>query len=58
MSTEAETQLVSVERVIQYTKVEIEAPAVVLETLPARSWPERGAIDFKNLKLRYRCAIT
>jgi hypothetical protein len=55
MSTEAETQLVSVERVIQYMKVETEAPAVVLETLPPRSWPEKGAIDFKNVKLRYRC---
>lgn len=54
MSTEAETQLVSVERVIQYMKVETEAPAVVLETLPPRSWPEKGAIDFKNVKLRYR----
>ena len=54
MSTEAETQLVSVERVIQYMKIETEAPAVILETLPPRSWPEKGAIDFKNVKLRYR----
>lgn len=54
MSTEAETQLVSVERVIQYMKIENEAPAVVLETLPSRTWPEKGSIDFKNLKLRYR----
>jgi hypothetical protein len=57
MSTEAETQLVSVERVIQYMKIETEAPAVVLETLPPRSWPEKGAIDFKNVKLRYRCVF-
>jgi hypothetical protein len=37
-------------------KIETEAPAVVLETLPSRTWPEKGAIDFKNVKLRYRYA--
>lgn len=55
MLTEAETQLVSVERIMQYMNVETEAPAVILETLPPRTWPDKGAINFRNLKLRYRC---
>jgi len=54
MSTEAETQLVSVERVMQYAKIDTEAPASILQTLPPRTWPQDGAIEFKNLTLRYR----
>jgi len=54
MSTELETQLVAVERVIQYTDIQVEAPAVIEWNRPAHDWPQTGGIEIKNLKLRYR----
>lgn len=53
MSTDVENQLVAVERCIQYTELEPEAP-LVLEPRPKASWPEEGSITFSNLSLRYR----
>lgn len=53
MSTDVENQLVAVERCIQYTELEPEAP-LVLEPRPTASWPEDGSITFSNLSLRYR----
>lgn len=54
MSSETETQLVSVERVLQYLDVEVEAPPLIPHTAPSPDWPQRGAIQISNLKLRYR----
>ena len=54
MATELETQLVSVERVLQYVDLQVEAPPVILATMPPSDWPQRGAIEMKDLKLRYR----
>ena len=53
MSTDLETQLVAVERVIQYTGLTTEAPAV-LAYRPPSGWPNEGAIEFNDVKLRYR----
>ncbi|XP_076648686.1 putative multidrug resistance-associated protein lethal(2)03659 isoform X2 [Halictus rubicundus] len=53
-STELENQMTSVERVLEYSKVDSEPP---LESTPEKkpkdSWPEEGKIEFKNLSLRY-----
>ncbi|XP_033334914.2 ATP-binding cassette sub-family C member 4 isoform X1 [Megalopta genalis] len=53
-STELENQMTSVERVLEYSKVDSEPP---LESTPDKepkdSWPEEGKIEFKNLHLRY-----
>ncbi|KAK9477092.1 P-loop containing nucleoside triphosphate hydrolase protein [Lipomyces japonicus] len=43
----------SVERIREYLQIPPEAPQVILETQPARSWPERGTIKVANLSLRY-----
>lgn len=53
MSTDLETQLVAVERVHQYTTLQTEAPAV-LPYRPPMNWPTEGAVQFTDLKLRYR----
>lgn len=53
-SAEFVSQLTSVERILQYTKLDKEGP---FESLPAkkphRDWPQNGAIEFKNVTLRY-----
>jgi hypothetical protein len=54
MSSETETQLVSVERVIQYLDIAVEAPPLIPHTAPPPDWPREGAISMSNLKLRYR----
>uniref|UniRef100_A0A8C9V5L4 Canalicular multispecific organic anion transporter 1-like n=1 Tax=Scleropages formosus TaxID=113540 RepID=A0A8C9V5L4_SCLFO len=53
MNAELETNIVAVERVNEYTKIENEAPWIT-DTHPADSWPDSGKICFENFKLRYR----
>lgn len=53
-ATEFMSQMTSVERVLQYTKLDKEGP---FESLPAqkphRDWPQHGGVEFKNAQLRY-----
>lgn len=53
-SAEVASQMTSVERVLQYTKLEKEGP---FESLPAnrpeRDWPSKGNIQFDKVYLRY-----
>lgn len=49
-----EQNIVSVERILQYVDLEPEAPAEILETKPAPSWPPAGAIHLENYSMRYR----
>ncbi|CED82203.1 metal resistance protein ycf1 [Phaffia rhodozyma] len=54
-ASEVETNIVSVERVmINYTRLDAEAPDEISETTPRESWPEEGAIEFNNYTTRYR----
>ncbi len=53
-STEAETQMVSVERVLQYSQVPQEPPAELPGREPPAEWPQSGTVQFNNFKLRYR----
>jgi len=53
MSTEVETNLISVERCTQYIRLEVENPPI-LEFRPPLTWPSQGAISIQNLCLRYR----
>ncbi len=53
-STDTETQLVSVERIGQYLAIEQEAPPIIEKTMPPHDWPQHGAIEMRNLQLRYR----
>lgn len=53
-SAEVASQMTSVERVLQYTKLDKEGP---FESLPANrpqlDWPKRGNVVFQKVYLRY-----
>ncbi|XP_045542487.1 ATP-binding cassette subfamily C member 4 isoform X2 [Papilio machaon] len=53
-STELENQMTSVERILEYSKIESEPP---LESPPGRkppaSWPEAGRLEFRRVSLYY-----
>ncbi|XP_026349643.2 ATP-binding cassette sub-family C member 2 [Ursus arctos] len=53
MTSEIETNIVAVERINEYIKVENEAPWVTDERPPA-GWPSKGEIHFNNYQVRYR----
>ncbi|KAG0462967.1 hypothetical protein HPP92_021443 [Vanilla planifolia] len=48
-----ENEIISVERVLQYTHIPSEAPYVVEETRPSPNWPTRGEVKINNLHIRY-----
>lgn len=52
--SELENQMTSVERVLEYTKVEREPQRELKAPLP-KDWPGSGKLEFRNLSLRYAC---
>ena len=54
MVTDMETQIVSVERIEEYTELPSEAPAHIPETQPSESWPFKGDIAINQIVMRYR----
>ncbi|XP_062927402.1 canalicular multispecific organic anion transporter 1 isoform X1 [Mobula hypostoma] len=52
-TSELETNIVSVERVAEYSQLENEAPWV-LENRPEKGWPSKGEIRFVDYEVRYR----
>uniref|UniRef100_A0A5K3G131 ABC transmembrane type-1 domain-containing protein n=1 Tax=Mesocestoides corti TaxID=53468 RepID=A0A5K3G131_MESCO len=53
VSTEFETNIVSVERIKEYSELPTEAPWEVDEKKPPPQWPE-GSLEFVNYSTRYR----
>lgn len=53
-TVEVETNIVSVERVLEYAELPSEAPDVVSKNKPKISWPAQGAVHFKSYSTRYR----
>ncbi|XHG00182.1 hypothetical protein AWENTII_003647 [Aspergillus wentii] len=53
-TVEVETNIVSVERVLEYAALPSEAPEVVFKNRPGIGWPAQGAVSFKNYSTRYR----
>ena len=53
-TVEVETNIVSVERVLEYAELPSEAPEVIFKNRPAMSWPRKGAVSFNNYSTRYR----
>ncbi|KAM5272344.1 ATP-binding cassette sub-family C member 2 [Ctenodactylus gundi] len=53
MTSETETNIVAVERVNEYIRVENEAPWETDKKPPA-DWPSKGEIQFSNYQVRYR----
>eukprot|EP01155_Anaeramoeba_flamelloides_P009729 Anaeramoba_flamelloidesa198_170.p1 GENE.a198_170~~a198_170.p1 ORF type:complete len:1439 (+),score=398.63 a198_170:113-4429(+) len=51
---ELEKAMNSIERLRQYSRVKTEKPFTIAETAPVEEWPENGAIEFKNISMRYR----
>jgi ATP-binding cassette subfamily C (CFTR/MRP) protein 1 len=53
-TVEVETNIVSVERVLEYAALPSEAPEIISKKRPPISWPAQGAVAFNNLSVRYR----
>lgn len=49
----AENKMISVERILQYSKIPSEAPLVVDAHKPLDNWPNVGSIVFRDLQVRY-----
>ncbi|SCV00594.1 LAMI_0G06084g1_1 [Lachancea mirantina] len=54
MSVQIETNIVSVERIIEYCDLPSEAPAVIESCRPPKNWPSSGLIEFKGYSTTYR----
>ncbi|CAF1669342.1 unnamed protein product, partial [Didymodactylos carnosus] len=54
MASDIETNIVSVERVNEYSQLESEAPWEKPDVKPPPHWPTQGGIQFIDLSTRYR----
>uniref|UniRef100_A0A1I8JQT4 ABC transporter domain-containing protein n=1 Tax=Macrostomum lignano TaxID=282301 RepID=A0A1I8JQT4_9PLAT len=54
MSSDLETNIVSVERLEEYASIATEAEWDVPETRPPPNWPDRGSVSMHDLAVRYR----
>lgn len=53
-TVEVETNIVSVERVLEYAALPAEAPEVIFRRRPPLGWPKQGGIAFEGYSTRYR----
>jgi ATP-binding cassette subfamily C (CFTR/MRP) protein 1 len=53
-TTELENSMVSVERVLEYTELAVEAPPIIPDMRPRADWPSAGEIELQDYSLRYR----
>lgn len=54
MAVEVETNIVSVERIMEYSQLTPEAPEIVVDNRPPENWPQNGEVVFKDYSTRYR----
>ncbi|SJM84141.1 probable Metal resistance protein YCF1 [Zygosaccharomyces bailii] len=54
MTVEVETNIVSVERIKEYSEIPSEAPYIIEDHRPSPDWPTQGAIEFQHYSTRYR----
>jgi len=52
--TQLESNMVSVERLEEYSQLKTEKPEIVESERPAQSWPEQGVVVFDDVQMRYR----
>ncbi|KAK9451809.1 P-loop containing nucleoside triphosphate hydrolase protein [Limtongia smithiae] len=57
MTVEVEVNTVSVERVLEYSKLPSEAPMIVPNHRPPASWPTAGELIFDHYSTRYRAGL-
>eukprot|EP00253_Pinus_taeda_P007646 PITA_07646 len=48
-----ETNMISAERIMQYSRIPSESPAIIENCRPNSNWPPRGTIDLTDLQVRY-----
>lgn len=53
-TVEVETNIVAVERVLEYARLPSEAPEIIPNRRPPVAWPAKGELDFVNYSTRYR----
>ncbi|GAP89237.1 putative ABC transporter transmembrane region [Rosellinia necatrix] len=53
-TVEVETNIVSVERILEYARLPSEAPEIIPRRRPPVAWPANGAVEFRNYSARYR----
>lgn len=53
-TVEVETNIVSVERILEYARLPSEAPEIISRHRPPVAWPANGAVEFRNYSARYR----
>jgi len=53
-ASETESNIVSVERALEYTRTPREAAWEVEGRRPEQSWPDKGVVEFKDFSTRYR----
>ncbi|XP_069884465.1 ATP-binding cassette sub-family C member 3 [Dipodomys merriami] len=54
MISDLESNIVAVERVKDYSRIETEAPWVIEGSRPPKDWPLKGEVKFQNYSVRYR----
>jgi ATP-binding cassette subfamily C (CFTR/MRP) protein 1 len=54
LSVEVETNIVSVERVLEYARLPSEAKEIIHSNRPQPTWPAKGIVQFNDYSVRYR----
>ena len=54
MTADVETNIVGVERIMEYSELQLEAPWVDPINSPGKEWPAKGDFKINNLGVRYR----
>jgi len=54
MSSRIESDIVSIERVEEYSSLPSEAPVIIESNRPSKEWPHNGALSFDHYSTRYR----
>ncbi|KAK9376897.1 P-loop containing nucleoside triphosphate hydrolase protein [Lipomyces chichibuensis] len=54
MTVEVEVNTVSVERILEYSRLPSEAPAIIPNRRPPAAWPTAGELVFEHYSTRYR----